>query len=303
VSPLICCSFEEVKFIDIRYLASSLSHVLIDIGRCCVIISVETTELRESAIGTRTRRILRHVVVLVDDARFVLTNSRLLSLFEHRVEVLVQIICRLIQVRRRRRHLSGWHLEAVLRAAEGELGLSGHVRLRQRLARHLGELVGARTGKLGGATERLLVGLQLGSHRLLAALVAELLDHFIAAGARQAVVSALLNIIDEHPLHVVATDTKRVLLVGLATIMAEGVTELVTCRSGQFARLVGRCIVVETSRRLIEGSTEATFTWLLELGLSVVGDIIVEALALREAGGLGEREELLRRRVVDGCQV
>jgi hypothetical protein len=31
--------------------------------------------------------------------------------------------------------------------------------------------------------------------------------------------------------------------------------------------------------------------------------VLVEVLALREAGGLGERKELLRRRSVDGGQV
>ena len=200
-----------------------------------VIISVETTELRESAISTGARRVLSHVVVLVDDARLVLTNSRLLSLFEHRVEVLIQIILRLIQVRRRRRHLSGWDLEAVLGHAEGELGLSGHLRLSEILACHLGELVGTGAGKLGGTAERLFISLQLGRHGLLAALITELLNHFIATGARKAGIATLLNIIDEHSLHVVAADTETVLLVSLATLGAEGVAKLITCRSGQFA--------------------------------------------------------------------
>ena len=164
-----------------------------------------------------------------------MTDPGLLSLFEHGVEVFVQIILRLIQVRRGRRHLSGWDIKAVLRAAEGELGLSGHVRLSEILACHLGELVGARAGKLGGTAERLLICLELGCHGLLAALITELLDHFIATGARKAGIATLLNIIDEHSLHVVAADTERVLLVGLATLGAEGVAKLITCRSGQFA--------------------------------------------------------------------
>ena len=79
--------------------------------------------------------------MLVDDAGFVLTYLSLLSLVEHRVEVFIQIILRLIKIGRRRGNFSGWHLEAILCDAEGEFGLSGHVRLSQTLARHLCELV------------------------------------------------------------------------------------------------------------------------------------------------------------------
>ena len=146
---------------------------------------------------------------------------------------------RLIQVGRRGRHLSGWYIEAILRHAEGELGLRGHVRLRQILAGDLGELVRAGARKFGGAAQRLLVSHQLGAHGLLSTGVAELLHVVISAGTGQAVITALLNIVNEHSLHVVATDTERVLLVGLAALRAEGVTELITCGSGQLARLVG----------------------------------------------------------------
>ena len=133
--------------IDIRYwpfLLPYLLHFVSGINR-----SVETAEVTESTIGTGAGRLLLHVVMLVDDAGLVLTNLGLLSLLEHRVEVFIQIILRLIQVGRGRRHLSRWHLEAILGDAEGEFGLRGHVRLSQRLARHLGELVGAWAGKLG----------------------------------------------------------------------------------------------------------------------------------------------------------
>ena len=200
--------------------------------------SLETAEVRESTISAGTWSLLLHIVVLVDDAGFVLTDLCLLSLLEHRVEVFIQIILRLIEVRRRRRHLSGWNLEAILGDAEREFGLSGHVRLSQGLARHLCELVRARTGQLFRATESLLVRHQLARHGLLCAGIAELLKVVIAARARQTMITTLLNIVDEHLLHGIATDTERVLLVSLATVSSEGVAKLITCRSRQFTRLV-----------------------------------------------------------------
>ena len=116
-------------------------------------------------------------------------------------------------------------------------------------------------------------------------------------------ITALLDVVDEHSLHGIAADTEGVLLVGLATVRAERVAKLITCGSGKFTRLVRRRIVVETSRRLIEGSAHSSFAGSIELGLSIISHVLVEVLALREAGGLGERKKLLRRRSVDGGQV
>ena len=297
--------FEDVFFIDIRhenFFMNAFIFSAISVAAASS-ISVKAAEIGEPTIGTGSRSLLLHVVMLVNDARLVLTNFRLLSLIEHRVEVLIQIILRLIEVRRRGRHLSGWYIEAILRLPEGEIRLGGYVRLCQFFARNLSELVGARAGKLFRATECLLIRHQFRAHGLLVTGITKFLHVFIATGARQAVITTLLDIIDEHFLHSVATNTERVLLIGLTTIGTECIAELITCGAGQLARLVGRCIVVETSGGMVERSANTTIARFIEFRLSIVGHVLVEVLALREAGRLGERVQLLRRRVVDGRQV
>lgn len=92
----------------------------------------------------------------------------------------------------------------------------------------------------------------------------------IPTWARQTVITSLLDIFNEHFLHLISAYTKNELLIGLSALLSERVSQLITKRRRQLSLSLRRSVIVESLRRVMEWSA---VTLILVLAKEVVGII------------------------------
>lgn len=115
----------------------------------------------------------------------------------------------------------------------------------------------------------------------------------VSARSGKAIVSPLLNIVDEHLFHVVSAYTHTVLLIGLTAILSESVSQVVMERRWQFSCFVFMRIIFESLGRVEEWSTISSVLLLTEQVIGIVSDLLIKGLVIGETFTLGEGEHLL----------
>ena len=116
-------------------------------------------------------------------------------------------------------------------------------------------------------------------------------------------ISSLLDIINEHLLHVIATNTNTKLLISLTAILTKGVSQVIVEWRRQFSMFIFVGVVVESVGGVEEWSTFSLILVLPKQVVCVVSNFFVQRPVVWETIALGESEARLRRGVVNGCVV